>query len=178
MTKWMTLLGSIAMIGLFGTQAQAGGTVELGGRTAVTANFSVITNNPDRGLDTTSLLIAGTLTRNTADARFEYGLGLGVISLFSDIGDASFVSPTAQVRVNTDLLGAEENILAYAGFVAGLTFVDIDGLGDDVMGAFGPKFGAEYYFSSSVALQLEDMILFDTESGVTNSLTLGIKVLF
>jgi hypothetical protein len=81
------------------------------------------------------------------------------------------------MRINSDLLGAEENFLVYAGLVGGVTFLDLD-FYDDEAGAFGPKFGGEYYFSSRFAVQLEDVVLFDTEGGITNTMSLGVKVLF
>ena len=90
-------------------------------------------------------------------------------------------TPNVTIRINSNLLGPEENILAYVGFIAGVTFLDVDADDfsfTDEVGSFGPKFGAEYYFTSSIAVQLEDSLLFDTDGGVTNTLMLGAKLLF
>jgi hypothetical protein len=163
--------------------------IDIGGKTAVTGNFSVTTVAPDdfSGTDivTTIVYVGTSITRTTADARWEYGAALtvGIFNLDVDgpgVDESLTIAtytPSAQVRINTDLLGAEENFLVYAGAVAGVTFIDLD-FYDDEVGAFGPKFGGEYYFSSHFAVQLEDVILFDTEKGINNSVSLGVKVLF
>ena len=182
--------GLLLMASLVGsTQALAQGAIEIGGRTAITANFGVTTQNPDEtaGVDIeTSIVNLGTnITRTTDDGRWEYGAGFTVTAIIIDIDSDAFsdkttvtlFTPSAQVRINTDLLGAEENFLVYAGFIAGVTIADYDSF-DDEVGAFGPKFGAEYYFSQNMAVQLEDALLFDTEKGITNTLSLGIKLLF
>lgn len=173
----------------FATNAAAQGAIELGGRTAVTANFGVTTQDPDetQGVDIqTSIVNFGTaITRTTADARWEYGAGFTVTAIIIDIDapglddktTVTLFTPSAQVRINSDLLGPEENFLVYAGFIAGVTIADYDAF-DDEIGAFGPKFGAEYYFTSNIAVQLEDSLLFDTEKGITNNLSLGVKLLF
>lgn len=154
--------------------ASAEDAIEIGGRIAVTGNFSVFANNPGEGSSTTSVLIGGAVTRTTADARWDYGAGFFVV-----VGEKfSFVTPYGQIRINSDLMGPGEKLLFYFGFVAGFTFVDDDGPGDDELGALGPKIGAEYYISSRMALQLEDIFIVDTDAGVTNNLTLGIKFIF
>lgn len=170
--------------------------IDIGGKTAVTGNFSVTTIQPQDffGVDITATIVyVGTsITRTSATGRWEYGAGLtvGIFDLdVSGAGDAipsgsvSSYTPSLQVRVNTDLLGSEENFLIYAGLVAGVTFLDFDsGAADDnetdTLGAFGPKFGAEYYFASNFAVQLENVLLLDTLAGITNSLSFGVKVLF
>ena len=195
-TRFTVKIVALASIGLlaltFSEQAFASGAVEIGGRTAVSASFGVLTQDPDKenGVDfsTTSLNIGAELTRTTKDGRWELGAGLRIdVVVFEieidDLPEAdskttiTLFTPSAQVRINSDLLGPEENFLVYAGFIAGVTVADYEAFEDEV-GAFGPKFGAEYYFSPNVAVQLQDALLFDTNKGVTNSLTLGIKVLF
>ena len=42
----------------------------------------------------------------------------------------------------------------------------------------GPKVGAEFYITPDIALQIEDQFYFDSESGTTNNLTFGFKILF
>lgn len=182
-------IGLLAASLLISAEAFAAGAVEIGGRTAITANFGVTTQKPDtvNGFDIeTSIVNLGTnITRTTDNGRWEYGAGLTVTAIIIDIDSDAFsdkqtitlFTPSAQVRINSDLLGPEENILLYAGFIAGVTVADYDEF-DDEVGAFGPKFGAEYYFTSNIAVQLEDAFLVDTDSGITNNLSLGIKLLF
>lgn len=174
---WISLIAGIALTLAFASQASAQGGIDIGGKTAATIVFSVITNDPDPGDPTTAIIVGGTLTRTTADARWEYGAGLTVVGFLSDFGDVTLWTPSGQVRINSDLLGPEENLLAYVGFIAGVTIIDSD-FGDDEVGAFGPKFGGEYYFSSNFAIQLEDALLFDTDDGISNTLTIGVKLLF
>ena len=182
-------IGLLAASLLVSTQAVAAGAVEVGGRTAITANFGVSTQRPEKNAGVeieTSIVNFGTnVTRTTDDGRWEYGAGFTVTAIIIDIDSDAFsdkttvtlFTPSAQVRINTDLLGPEENILLYAGFIAGVTIADYDAF-DDEVGAFGPKFGAEYYFTSNIAVQLEDAFLVDTDKGITNNLSLGIKLLF
>ena len=156
--------------------------LDLGGRTAVSGNFSVVTINPE-DLSTTSLIHVGsTLTRSSDDARFEYGIGLSVAGMLTDSGDITIVTPSVLARINSDLIGPDDNVLVYLGIVAGVSILEIDVKGgsdtNDESGAFGPKFGAEYYWTSNIAFQIEDTITFDTDEGLTNNLTLGVKYLF
>ncbi len=172
---------SIVAVGLaiaFASEAAAEGAIDLGGKLALTASFSASSHHPDTGGDRTTIALGSTLSKTTADARWEYGAGILVVAALSDFGDATRVTPSGQLRINSDLLGPAENVVLYAGFIAGLIFVDIEGRGREEIGAFGPKLGAEYYFSSNAALQLEDTVVVDTDSGVVNNLTLGIKLLF
>ena len=49
----------------------------------------------------------------------------------------------------------------------------------DELVTYGLKAGLEYYFSSDIALQVEDQLLFnDSDDSNINTITLGIKVLF
>jgi hypothetical protein len=179
--KWISLVAAIGLTFALTSQASAAGPLELGDRMAITANFSVSTIDPDELPETTVLTLASTITKSTADARWEYGGGFFLTAVLTDVADVTTFTPNVQIRINTDLLGPEENILAYVGFIAGVTFLDVDtDFGDfsDEVGSFGPKFGAEYYFSSNIAIQLEDSVLIDTDSGVTNTLMLGAKLLF
>ncbi len=156
--------------------ASAEGQVEIGGKDSITGVGSVISTNPDVGEETTTLILGGSFNRTTESGRFEFGAGFTVAGLFADSDTAVFI-PSLQGRINSNLLGAEENILVYAGVLAGVAIIDGDDFSDEV-GTFGPKLGVEYYFSPKVAAQIEDTLLFDTEDGVTNSITLGIKFLF
>jgi len=165
------------------SSASAEGPIELGGKTAITANFGLTTLDQDDLDDPINVVILSTaLTRTTASARFEYGVGLTVFAALTDGNEISSVTPSAQFRINSNLLGPEENIVVFAGILGGVTVtsVDIDGVGDetDEVGAFGPKFGAEYYVTSNFALQLEDTLTFDTDDNVTNVLAIGVKLLF
>ena len=161
----------------FASQASAQGAIEIGGRTAVTGIFSVISSAPDEGGDSDTVLLGVTVTKTTSDGRWEYGGGFSIIALLTDDFDATIFTPTGQFRYNSNFMGPEENILLFLGAVAGITFVDVDGFTDELF-VFGPKFGAEYYFAPNAAIQLEDTVLIDSDSGVTNNLTLGFKYLF
>ncbi len=167
----------IAMTIAFASQASAQGAIEIGGRTAVTGIFSVISSAPDEGPDSDTVLLGITVTRTTANARWEFGGGFSVIAFLGDDFDATIFTPTGQFRYNSNFMGPEENILLFVGGVAGITFIDVNGFTDELF-VVGPKFGAEYYFAPNAAIQLEDTVLIDSDSGVTNNLTLGFKYLF
>ena len=102
--------------------------------------------------------------------------------MLTDSGDITIVTPSVLARINSDLIGPDDNVLVYLGIVAGVSILEIDVKGgsdiNDESGAFGPKFGAEYYWTSNIAFQIEDTITFDTDEGLTNNLTLGVKYLF
>ena len=172
----------IAMTIAFASQASAQGAIEIGGRTAVTGIFSVISSAPDEGPDSDTVLLGITVTRTTANARWEFGGGFSVIAFLGDDFDATIFTPTGQFRYNSNFMGPEENILLFAGAVAGITFIQTrtSGLGtqSDTLFVIGPKFGAEFYFAPNAAIQLEDTVLIDSDSGVTNNMTIGFKFLF
>lgn len=171
-------VGSI-LSGLFllPSMAQADG-IDIGGKISATGNLSVISQRPDEAGDTDTLVIGAGLNYTTQSARFEVGAALQIIGLFpDDFDEVGIYTPTAQVRVNSNLLGPDENVLLYAGFLVGATIIDSDQL-DDELGVFGPKFGMEFYVSPSTAIQIEDQVLGDTEDGVTNNFLVGFKFLF
>ena len=171
----------IAMTIAFASQASAQGAIEIGGRTAITGIFSVISSAPDGGGNSDTLLLGVTVTKTTSNARWEFGGGFSVIALLSKDVDFAAITPTGQFRINSNLMGPEENFLFFAGGVAGITFTDIEtssGSETDTLFVVGPKFGAEFYFAPNAAIQLEDTVLIDSDSGVTNNLTLGFKYLF
>lgn len=171
------IAAALAVVALgWGTSAAAQNAVEIGGRSSVTANLSVTTTAPDDFDDSTTLLLGGLAAYTTEDARFEVGGGLTILGLFSSF-DASAVSLSGQARINSDALGPEENVLLYLGAVVGVAFIEVDGFNDEI-GIFGPKVGAEFYFTPDMAFQVEDVLVGDTEGGVTNSLTIGLKLLF
>jgi hypothetical protein len=165
------------------SQAGAAGQVEIGGKKSVTAAVSVSTTDTDLAEDDfTTMLISGSFGYTTQNGRHEFAGALSVFGVFSDSADLTVWLPNAQYRINSNLLGPNENVLVYIGAVAGAGFIDFDagsdGEFDDQYGAFGPKVGAEFYVSPTVAVQIEDVFLFDTEDGTTNALTIGLKVLF
>ena len=174
---WMSTFVVIAMTVAFASQASAQGAIEIGGRSAITGIFSVISSAPDAGGDSDTVLLGVTVTKTTSDGRWEYGGGFSVIALLTDDFDATIFTPTGQFRYNSNFMGPEENILLFAGGVAGITFIDVNGFTDELF-VFDPKFGAEFYFAPNAAIQLEDTVLIDSDSGVTNNLTLGFKYLF
>ncbi len=167
---------AIAALLLLPLAASAQNAVGIGGRVSATAAFSVTTTAPDDFDDSTSLLLSGQAAYTTENARFEVGGGLSVFGVFSTV-DASAWVLTAQGRVNSNALGPEENVLLYVGGVVGAAFVEFDDVNDEI-GVFGPKVGAEFYVSPNTAIQIEDVLLGDTEGGITNNLTIGFKLLF
>ena len=178
----MSTFVAIAMAIAFAPQASAQGAIEIAGRTAITGVFSVISSRPDKGGDSDTVLLGTTITRTTPNARWEYGGGFSILASYNDFADVYAVTPTGQFRINSNFMGPEENILLFAGAVAGITFIQTrtSGLGtqSDTLFVIGPKFGAEFYFAPNAAIQLEDTVLIDSDSGVTNNMTIGFKFLF
>ena len=170
----------IAMFGLMlaAQTAHAGGAAEIGGKASVTAITTVTTYDPDDGDAQTTLILGGLGAYTTQSGRFEFGAGLTIGALFSDLADVAIYQISGQARINSDPLGPEENLLVYLGAIVGVGIIRGDFDIDDEVGVFGPKIGAEFYVSPQTALQVQDAVLVDTESGVTNQLTLGIKFLF
>ena len=179
MTKGLKLFVAVLTFAAlcWSTNAVAQNAVGIGGRTSVTANFSLTTTEPDDS-DVSNIVALNLLGAYTTEsARFEYGAGLGVLAFSSDGADLSAVSLVGEARVNSDAMGPEENVILYIGGVAGVSFIDFDGANDEV-GIFGPKFGAEFYITPNLAIQVEDTFVGDTEGGVTNRLAFGIKFIF
>jgi hypothetical protein len=99
-----------------------------------------------------------------------------VVGSFGGGGTTLIILPNAQYRINSNLLGPEENIVLYLGGSAGVAV--FTGAISKTVGSFGPRVGLEYYISPRVALQLEDSFQFDTDSGKANAVTVGVKILF
>ena len=174
LTIWITLAGLVLAV----STANAQGASEIGGKVALTVLGSVTTIDPDDGEDVTALILGGTGSYTSESGRFEFAGGLTIVGAFSDIGDAAIYSLTGQARVNTDPLGPEENLLLYAGGIAGLGILRGDGNIDSEEGVFGPKVGMEFYLTPRTAIQVQEALLFDTAGGLSNQLTLGFKFLF
>ncbi len=170
---------TIILAGITGwsSTAAAQSAANIGGRTSITANLSVATTKPDVGEDFTALVLGALGAYTTESGRFEVGGGLTILGLFSDAVDGGIYNLTGQARVNSNPLGPEENVLVYLGGVVGVSFIDFDGFSDEI-GIFGPKVGAEFYISPNTAIQIEDTFVGDTEGGVSNTLTVGFKLLF
>ncbi|MFK7897779.1 MAG: hypothetical protein AB8G23_18230 [Myxococcota bacterium] len=168
----LVTLGVVFFAGL----AEAQNAVNIGGRKSVTGLFSVVSSNPDEGDSLDTLLLGGNVAYTTLDARWELAASLTIAGFFSDDFEAAFYVPSIEARINSDPLGAEENIIVYAGAVAGAGIVRSDDFDDD-LGVFGPKIGAEFYFSPRTAVQIQDRLLVDTESGVSNTFSVGFKLL-
>ena len=177
---WIT--GALAAAIILGAPSAFADPIDIGGRTAISANFSLNTINADDLDDDINVIFFTTqLTRTTESGRFEFGGGLTVAGTITDDVETSTTTLSALARINSDPLGPEENIILYGGFLTGVTFIVFefgDFEDDDEVGAFGPKFGAEYYITPNVALQLEDTLIVDTEKNVTNTLAIGAKYLF
>jgi hypothetical protein len=158
--------------------AAAQGATDIGGRFSITGNFSVATTKPDDFDESTALTLGVLGAYTTESGRFEVGGGLAILGLFTDPFDAAIYNLTAQGRINSNPLGPEENVLLYAGGVIGLGVIDTDIADDEEVGVFGPKVGAEFYVTPSMAIQIEDVFLGDTEDNITNNFTVGFKLLF
>ena len=177
-SSWKMGVGVVLAVALGWSGTAKSDPVDIGGRVSVVGNLAVVSQRPDEFGDTDTLIIGTTLNYTTPDARFELGAGLQIIGLFGDdFDEIGLYTPSFQVRINSDLMGPEENVLVYLGFIAGATIIDSDILEDEI-GVFGPKFGGEFYITPSVALQIEDQVLADTEDGVTNNFLVGFKYLF
>jgi len=156
--------------------------VDLGGRTAITVNASILNDD----VQDTTVTASGSVARTTENGRFELGVALVYLGfqLGSDEFDPTSVFvPSATVRINTNPLGAEENIVAYAGGQIGVAIVDSGGFSDERVSG-GPRAGIEYYFTPDVALQAEYLALMQEDPIdpddvlVTNTILLGLRVLF
>ena len=172
------LIISLACTALLGASAAtAQNAVDIGGKSSVTGLLSVTTVDPDVGNEQTTVLFGGLAAYTTEDARWEFGGGLTIAGLIGDI-DLALYNLTVQGRINSNAFGPEENFLVYLGAIAGVGIIRGDNNIDDEVGVFGPKLGAEFYVSPRTAVQIQDAVLFDTEDGISNQLTIGVKVLF
>jgi hypothetical protein len=157
---------------------------EIGGRISATGNFAVSSIDPDGGNnDTTAIIFGATGAYTTENGRWEFGAGLTIAGFLlpSDLDSDTIVySPTVQARINSNPLGPEENVLVYGGAAVGLGIVRSDSpfVSDDEVGVFGPKAGLEFYVTPNAALQIEDVFLFDSDGGNSNTFTVGFKLLF
>jgi len=180
--QWIGVLGALALMVSAG-QATAQGPIDIGGKASISAIGTITTQDPDEGGEFTSIVIGGLGAYTTQDGRFEFGGGLTISSIIADAGGQDFdfttYSLTGEGRVNTNPMGPEENMIFYVGALAGLSLIDTNLPNvDEELGIFGPKFGGEFYVAPDMAIQIQDAVLFDTEKGVTNQLTIGFKLLF
>ena len=169
-------LGVVGLV-LFAGMAEAENALNIGGRKSATGLFSVVSSSPDQGGSSDTVLLGGNVAYTTLDARWEFAAGLTIAGFFANSGDLALYVPSVQARINSDPLGPEENILVYLGGVIGAGIVRSDAF-DDELAVFGPKFGAEFYFSPRTAVQIEDQVLVGDDGGVTNTLSIGFKLLF
>ncbi len=164
---------------LVGGSARAAGDIDIGGRTGLTLLTSLISIIPETQEATHTLLVGGTATWTTPGGRHEFAGGLTVVAIFGGGIDTQTYIPNFQYRLNSNLLGPEDNWLLFVGGTVGASFIVNPGF-EQTLATFGPKFGAEYYFNRNVALQLQDIVLWDSggTGQINNSLTIGLKVLF
>ena len=172
---------AIALVS-WATTASAQNAIGVGGRTSITANFALISANPDIGGKTDNIVVGASIAYTTESARFEIGGGVNILGLFADGFDLGVYTISGEGRINTNALGPDENILLYAGAIAGVSIIDIDagpGLSfTDEVFVVGPKIGGEFYITPNTAIQLQDAFLVDSEGGTTNNLTIGFKFVF
>ena len=155
------IIVTFLMVILSSTAALAIGEIAIGGKTTATIVANVTSTNPDIGDSTDTLVVGSTLGYVTPTARFEYAVGLFIVADFDGVFQT--YSPVAEARVNTNLLGSEENILFYVGGIVGMSIIAFGDFDTEYNTTYGGKAGAEYYFSPNVAMQLEDRLQWDDD---------------
>lgn len=161
--------------------SEAGEPIELGGR----VGFSVLASVTAESQFASALLVVGTdVTYITPRARFELGGGLRVIGLLAGPALLAGYAPYATARINTNLFGAEKNMLFYGGINVGAVIFTVDAGDEDesaVGFAGGPRFGFEYYLSPRLALRADNTVTvsdgIDTIA-VSNTFSIGARILF
>jgi len=93
--------------------------------------------------------------------------------------------PYVTVRLNSDLFGAEENMLIYTGINLGVTIFTIDVDNDDETNygfGGGLRLGYEYYFTPTVAIRIDNTLTisdgFEDTVAVSNTFSIGTRFLF
>lgn len=173
----------VASLGLAGADALAGEPIELGGKKAVTLLAAI---NAESEFASATLVGSADFAYITQSARFEVGGGIRAVGLLA--GPATFAGyfPYLSVRVNTDLFGAEENMLLYLGVNAGLGIFSIDIEEDDASKTTfraGPRIGFEYYLTPRFALRIDNLLtagpgVDDSTVSVSNTTSVGARFLF
>lgn len=156
--------------------------VSLGGRTAATVNASILNDD----IQDTTITASASVSRVTPSGRFEFGASFVYIGFqigADDVDPTSIFVPSGTLRVNTNPMGPEENIVAYLGGQIGVAILESEFL-DEARVAGGPRAGIEFYITPDVALQAEYLALLQEdpidpdEVLVTNTILLGLRVLF
>jgi len=181
-------LSSIALITLFAVGAATGGAyaqgpIDIGGKTAMVVNGAI-----DSGNDGTSLSLNIEGTYVFPGGTYEVGAGIGFFGTgVGKDGGIGSISPNVTARINSPMIGPEENILFYAGANLGFTVTIIDQpitseVTRETDASGGPRFGVEYYFSPQIAVQLEDRITFSKDPAgdntTDNRISVGVRLLF
>ncbi len=176
---------AICMAGLILLAHVSAGNAEpisIGGKKAVAMAASIGSNRDSTDI---SIYMAGSWI--APNGIFEGGFGLLVAG--AGIGKDTWLlinMPSVTARVNTPLLGPEENMLFYLGGDVGVTLLIAHAAGatnstTNVSG--GPKIGFEYYMSPRTALQIQDSVTLQEGTAGnsidwTNRVSVGFRVLF
>lgn len=182
------LVANVAALGLLmgaapTASALEGGPVDLSDRFAVSARASIISQSGD---DTNTGTLQLDVSRTIIDAHHEVGGSFAVTGTFGGDFEFALYFLGATYRYNLDPIGPEENIILYGGANLGVSIFTLNGGGLDQTEASasgGPRFGAEYYFTPTIAVQLEDSIAITEDpindgAQVVNTLALGVRLLF
>ncbi len=177
------IVASFVLIALSAQQAGAGEPIELGGKKAVTVLAAI---NAESEFASATLVGSADFAHITLSSRFEVGGGIRAVGLFAGPARLAAYFPYVAGRVNTNLFGAEENMLLYAGINVGVAIFTIDVDDDDASKtafAGGPRIGFEYYFTPRFALRLDNLLTFgegaeDSSIAVSNTTSFGARMLF
>ena len=178
----LTLLIAFSYLALPTHLAEAGEAIELGGKKAVTVLAAIAAESE---FASTALVGSADFAYITESARFEIGGGIRAIGLLAGPALLTGYFPYVGARVNSNLFGAEENMLVYAGIVGGIGIFKVDADDDDdSKTAFraGPRIGFEYYLTPRVALRLDNLLTVGTGAedkiSVGNTTSFGARFLF
>lgn len=181
------LAGAAALALFLGSAPTAaaleGGPVDLSDRYAVSARASIISQS---GNDSNTGTLQIDLSRALSGGHHEVGGSFSATGTFGGDFQFGLYFLGATYRYNLSPIGPEENIVLYGGANLGVSIFTLDAGGIDqteASAAGGPRFGAEYYFTPTIAVQLEDSISITEDpindgAQVVNTLALGVRLLF
>ncbi len=162
--------------------AQAGEAIELGGKKSVSMLAAVNAES-----QFASAILVGSLDFSyiTLSARYEAGLGVRAVGLLAGPAVLAAYFPYVTGRINSNLFGAEENMLLYIGGNLGVSIFTIDVDEDDERAyafAGGPRFGYEYYVNPHIAIRVDNTVTIgkgiEDSIAVSNTFSIGARLLF
>ncbi len=163
--------------------ASAGEPVELGGKKAITVLAAV---NAESEFASAALVGSADFSYITKSARFELGGGIRAMGLIAGPGTLAGYFPYVGARVNSNLFGAEANMLLYTGLAVGVGVFTIDVDDDDASRTAvrgGPRIGFEYYLTPRFALRADNLLTIgtgaeDSDISASNTTSFGARFLF